>query len=128
MSLSEGLKAYLETQVPAAGQGFPMEVPQDATGWSYFVVSDEQVLAHNGPTNFYKARVQIDLIAAATATKSAYLVALELRKLMRDKLDGYKGAMGSVAVKYCKTEISDEWAESRQGPATRFDILINYKL
>lgn len=127
-SISEGIKAYLEAEVPTAGQGYPMEVPQDVTGWSYIVVSDEQLLAHSGATNFYKARVQIDLVAAATPTQSAYLVALGLRKLMRDKLDGYKGAMGTVSVRYCKTEISDEWAETRQGPATRFDILVNYKL
>lgn len=127
-SISEAIKIYLETQVPTAGESYPLEVPQDATGWSYFVVTDEQVLAHDRPTNFYKARVQIDLIAAPTMAQSAYFVALGLRKQMRDKLDGYKGAMGTVQVEYCKTEISDEWADVRESPSTRFDILINYKL
>lgn len=127
-SISEAIKTYLETQVPSAGQSFPLEVPQEATGWSYYVVSDQQVLAHDRPTNFYKARIQIDLVAAPSPTQSAYLVALGLRKQMRDKLDGYKGAMSDVQVEYCLTEISDEWADVRETPSTRFDILINYKL
>jgi hypothetical protein len=128
MTIAEGLKAYLEAQVPTAGHGFPLQVPQDATGWSYFVVTDEQMLSHGGGTGFVTARIQIDLTAVATPTASAYKVALGLRELMRGKLDGYRGVMGSVQVDYCKTEISDEWAPAQETPSTRFDVMINYRL
>ena len=128
-SIEEGLVAYLEAQVTAAGKGYPQQIPQDVeTGWAYTVISDNQTIGHGGGVNFYKARIQMDLKAVPTASASAYKVALGLRQAIRVKLDGYKGAMGGAAVQFCKTEISDEWADAQESPSTRFDILINYKL
>jgi hypothetical protein len=128
-SVEEGLMTYLTTLVPTAGKGYPLQIPQDvSTGWAYTVVSDNQMIGHGGGLNFYKARIQLDLKAVSTETASAYKVALGLRQLLRAALDGYKGAMGGVDVQFCKTEISDEWADAQESPYTRFDILINYKL
>lgn len=127
-SIQEGLVTYLEAQVSSAGHGYPNEVPQGVTGWAYSVVSDAQEIGHGGALNFYKARIQIDLMYAATATKSAYKVTQEIAASMRTALDGYKGAMGGATVEFCKTEITDEWASNMESPSTRFDIVINYKL
>lgn len=127
-SIQEGIVTYLEAQVPTAGNAYPHQVPQGVTGWAYSVVSDAQEIGHGGALNFYKARIQIDLMYAATATKSAYKVTQEISAAMRTALDGYKGAMGSATVEFCKTEITDEWADNSESPSTRFDIVINYKL
>ncbi len=126
--ISAGLIAFIASNVPSAGNGYPSEVPQGITGWAYSVVSDNQEIGHSGPMNFYKARIQVDLQYEATASKSAALVTHEIADAMRTALNGYKGAMGSANVKFCKTEITDDWASAAEKPSIRFDILMNYKL
>ena len=73
-TLVEGLKAYLEAQVTSIGNGYPVEVPQDASypAWSYQVIDDDQSLTHSGATGFSQARVQIDIMAQETASLSGY--------------------------------------------------------
>lgn len=126
--LCAGLVTYIAANVASAGNAYPQEVPQGVSGWSYSVISDIQELGHGGALNFYKARIQADLQYDASASKSAALVTHEIADAMRAALDGFKGAMGSAAVKYCKTEITDDWAEASESPSVRFDIVIHYKL
>ena len=129
-TIEEGLVAYLEAQVPTAGKGFPIEVPvdEDVPAWSYQKVDDDQLLAHSGGTGFYTARIQLNFHAKEAGGKSDYENAKDIAGVVRTKLDGYKGAMGSVQVKYCKTTLSDDWADIHKLPLARFDVMINYKL
>lgn len=128
-TIQEGLVTYLEAQVPTAGKAYPLEVPQDASypAWSYQVIDDEQVLSHGGAIAYHKARIQIDIIVQGTASVGAYAKASGLAGLMRTALDGYKGNMGTVPVKFCKTMQSDDWAELHNLPAEKIDVLIHYK-
>lgn len=127
-TIQEGLVAYLEAQVPSAGKGYPLEVPQDASypAWSYQVIDDEQVISHGGAIRYHKARIQIDIIVQGSASVGAYAKASELAGLMRTALDGYKGNMGAVPVRYCKTMQSDDWAELHNLPAERLDVIVHY--
>lgn len=128
-TIEEGVKAYIETQVTAAGKGFPHEVPVDETipAWSYTVVDDEQLLGHGGGTGFHKARLQLEFHAKEAGGKSDYENAKIIAAAARTKLDGFKGTMSGVQVEYCKTTLSDDWAEIHKLPLVRFDVLINYK-
>lgn len=128
-SIQEGLVAYLEAQVPSAGKGYPLEVPQDASypAWSYQVIDDEQVISHGGRIKYFKARIQIDILVQGSASIGAYAKAAGLAASMRAVLDGYKGNMGTVPVKYCKTMLSDDWAELHNLPAERLDVMVHYK-
>jgi len=129
-TIQEGLVAYMAANVSSAGTGYPIEVPQDASypAWSYQVIDDNQVLAHNGATYFHMARIQIDIIALATSGLSAYANGQAIATAMRQKLDGYKGKMGTIPVDYCKTTLNDDWAEMHKLPAVHFDVMINYRL
>lgn len=128
--IEEGLKAYIEAQVPTAGNGFPTEIPVDETvpAWSYGLVDEEQVLAHSGGVGFYKARFQLEFHAKEAGGKSDYENAKTIAGLARAALDGFKGDWSGVKVKFCKTTISDDWAEIQKLPVQRFDVMINYKL
>lgn len=128
--LEEGLLAFVEAQVPAAGNGYPMEVPQDADfpAWSYRVIEDEQLLEHGGGTGFYTARVQLDFMAEETASQSDYAIIKGIASSVRAALDGFKGDWSGVAVKFCKTRLNDDWADTHKLPVQRFDVDINYKL
>lgn len=126
--LLSGLVAFVAINVAGAGNGYHQEVPQGVTGWAYSVISDKQDLGHGGALNFYKARIQVDLQYEATASKSASMVTHEIADAMRAVLDGYKGAMGSATVRFCQTEITDDWSQASESPSVRFDIVINYKL
>jgi hypothetical protein len=129
-TIQEGLIAYLEAQISTAGKSYPIQVPQDGPypAWAYQVIDDDQMLSHGGGTNYCKARIQIDLMAKETVNLSAYAVAQGLAGLMRKKLDGYKGLMGTVQVEYCKTSLSDDWADLHQLPIASFDVTIHYIL
>ena len=129
-TLAEGLKAYLEAQVPAAGNGYPYEVPQDADypAWSYQVIDDDQLLSHSGGTGFVTARLQLDFMAKETVSESDYAIIKGIAATARTKLDGFKGDMNGVQVEYCKTTQSDDWADIHKLPVQRFDVTINYKL
>lgn len=128
VTLLAGLVSFMASNVAGAGNAYPFEVPQGVSGWSYAVVDDIQELGHGGALNFYRARIQVDLQYAESGSTSAYKATHAIADAMRTALDGYKGAMGSAAVKYCKTEITDDWAETSETPTVRFDILIHYKL
>lgn len=129
-TIQEGLVAYIQAEVPAAGKAYPLEIPQDAgdCAWAFQVIDDDQLLSHGGGTGFHKARIQIDLVVKPTATQGAYEIASGIAQQMRAKLDGFRGTMGGVQVHYCKTTQSDDWAELHKLPAINFDVLINYKL
>lgn len=128
VTLLDGLVAWMASNVASAGNAYPQEVPQGVSGWSYSVVSDTQEIGHGGALNFYKARIQVDLQYQESASASAARNTHTIADAMRAALDGYKGAMGSASVKYCKTEITDDWAQTAESPSIRFDIVINYKL
>lgn len=127
-TIEVGLKAYIEAQVASAGNGYPREVPVDADfpAWSYFCVSDDELLAHDGPTGFASARIQCDFIAKDTGSASAYAVTKTIATAVRNALDGFQGSMGGVTVDYCKTELTDDWAEIHQLPVQRFDVILRY--
>jgi hypothetical protein len=128
-TLQEGIKAYIEAQVTAAGHGFPIEIPvdEDIPAWSYKVVDDEQLLSHSGGTGFYKARLQLEFHADEAGGKSDYENAQIIAAAARTALDGYKGSMSGLQVAYCKTTYTDDWADIQKLPLARFDVLINYK-
>ena len=129
--LEEGIKAYIEAQVASAGKGFPIEVPVDEAfpAWAYETISDEQELAHSGGMGFYKARMMLTFMDDESAVASDYALVKGIAAAVRAKLDGYKGTMGStVYVKYCKSTLSDEWADTHKLPVQRFDVIIHYKL
>lgn len=127
-TLVEGLKAYLEAQVTSIGNGYPVEVPQDASypAWSYQVIDDDQSLTHSGATGFSQARVQIDIMAQETASLSGYGAAKGLADAVRTKLDGFSGTMGGVTVGYCHVTMSDDWADIHNLPVASIDVLISY--
>jgi hypothetical protein len=127
-TLVEGLLVHLESQVPAIGHGYPIEVPQDAAypAWSFQVVDDDQVLSHSGGTGYSKARVQVDIMAQETSDLSGYGVAQGLARSVRSALDGFKGTMGGVQVEYCKTTLSDDWADIHKLPVASIDVMIHY--
>ncbi len=124
------LLSFIQANVTAAGNGYPIEVPQDAAlpSWAYQLIDDQQILAHNGGTDFHEANIQITMIAPETSVLSAYLNAKNIAQSMRNALDGYKGAWSSTRVDYCKTIQSDEWADLHKLPAIKFDITIHYIL
>ncbi len=128
-TLEQAFKAFLEAQVPTAGKSYPIEIPQDAAmpAWSYTVIDDEQVLSHKGGTGFYKARIQIDLMAAEGGGKSDYENAKNLANAMLAALDGYQGPMSDRQVDYCHATKSDDWADIHQLPIQRLDVRINYR-
>lgn len=128
-TVQEGIVGYIEVQVPEAGKGYPIQVPQDAAypAWSYQLIDDDQLLSHGGGTGFNKARIQIDLLAKEANGLSAYGSAFAIARLIRAKLDGFKGMMNGVQVEYCKTMLSDGWAELHNLPTVSFDVMINYK-
>jgi hypothetical protein len=127
-TLVEGLKSYLETQVTAIGKGYPVEVPQDAAypAWSFQVIDDDQVLSHSGGTGYSKARVQVDIMAKETESLSGYGVAQGLARSVRSALDGFKGTMGGVQIEYCKTTLSDDWADIHNLPVASVDVMVHY--
>ena len=129
--LEDALKSYVETQVTAAGKGYPIEVPEDADfpAFAYETVSDEQELSHGGGIGFYKARVQLSFMDDESATKSDYALVKEIAAAVRAALDGYKGTLsGTVKAKYVRCTLSDEWADIHKLPVQRFDVIIHYKL
>lgn len=128
VTLLTGLVSWMATNVPSAGNAYPMEVPQGISGWSYYVVSDNQLIGHGGAQNFFTARIQVDLQYSVTGSASAYTATKTVADAMRAALDGYKGAMGSATVEFCKTEITDDWAPTAEAPSVRFDIVLNYKI
>jgi hypothetical protein len=128
--LEEGLKTYVEAQVTAAGKGYPIEIPEDAAfpAWSYQTIEDDQLLHHQGGTGFYRARIQLDFMAKETVSQSDYAVIKGIAASVRAALDGFKGSWSGVQIKYCKTTLSDDWADIHKLPVQRFDVTINYKL
>ena len=128
--LEDALVAYIEAQVTAAGNGYPHEVPEDADfpAWSYKTIDDDQLLSHAGGTGFYTARMQLEFMAEESASESDYAIIKGIASTARSVLDGYKGSWGTVQVKFCKTRLSDEWADLHKLPVQRFDVDINYKL
>lgn len=127
-TIEEGLKAYIEAQVTAAGKGYPREVPVDAAfpAWSYQVVSDDEMLSHGGRTGFAKARIQCNFLAKETSSLSDYSIIKSIATTARNALDGYQGSMSGVQVDYCKTELSDDWADVHKLPVQRFDVILHY--
>lgn len=129
--LEQGIKAYVEAQVAAAGKGYPFEVPVDAAfpAWAYETIEDEQLLSHSGGAGYYEARMELRFMADESTSLSAYGVVKGIAAAARAALDGYKGTMGStVYVKFCKTTLRDEWADTHKLPVQRFDVVVHYKL
>ena len=124
----QGLVAYIEANVTAAGKGYPLEVPQDANypAWSYELVDDERLIAHDGKTSYSKARIQIDVMDDADATHSGYYNTRTATLALRNALDGFSGNLGGVTVEFCKTSVSDGLADAHNLPYESFDAMIQY--
>jgi hypothetical protein len=122
-TIEEALLAHIEANVPEAGKGFPLDVPQDEAypAFAYQTIDDTRPLAHDGPLKLHKARVQITFIAAN------YGQAKGAANALSNSLDGYKGMMNGVSVQFCKTTASDDWADIHQLPVVRLDVMVNYK-
>jgi hypothetical protein len=129
MTIEEALKAFVETNVPSAGPGYPLQVPGDAglPAWSYQTVDDDQLLAHDRPTGFHKARIQLDLMATEAGGLSDYANAKAIAAAAIAALDGYQGSMSGIDVDYCHAIPSDDWADIHQLPVQRLDVRINYR-
>jgi len=129
-TIEEGLKAYIETNVTAAGNGYPVSVPVDADfpAWCYTVISDREELLHSGGrSGFAVARVQCDFMAKEDADDSDYEKIKAIATTARNALDGYAGTMSTVTVYKCEVELNDDWAEIHKLPVQRFDVVLQYK-
>ncbi len=128
-TIEEGLKAYIEAQVSGIGKGYPIDVPQDADypAFAYQTIDDDELLAHDGPTGFVSARIQISIVAKDTDTSSGYGASKALANSLRAKLDGFQGNMNGVQVDYCKTTAADDWAEIHQLPVQSVDVILRYQ-
>lgn len=124
--IEAGLVTYIEAQVPTAGKGYPLVVPQDLTGWAYQMLPAKgEDLAHDGPTGFFRGRFQITLEGSG---ETPYADAKAKAKAIRQALHGYKGLMGSVPVEFCYANaIEDDRAEALKLPVQRLDVKINYR-
>lgn len=123
-SIEEGLKQFVETVCPAAGKGYPEQVPQDAAlpSFAYQTTSDDATLAHDRSVQQRKASIAVMFICATYAASKA------AANTLKGFLDGYRGYMGSALVDFCKTTSSDDWAEIHQLPVARLDVTIRYRL
>jgi hypothetical protein len=129
--IQAALVTFVETNLPSAGKGFPVLVPQDEPlpAWAYqrIPISGE-LLSHGGPTGLVTDRIQITVQAAETTGKSAYQNVVTTADLIRAAIDGYQGLMGDVPVDYCHVRsIQDDWAAQRELPVARLDITIQYR-
>lgn len=101
MSLKAGIYSYLAASTPIAAvvstRIWPRLIPQATTypAISFMVVSAEHVHSMGGSSELAFKRVQVDCWAD---TESA---ADDLRELVRNRMDGYAGNMGSVEVQSC---------------------------
>jgi hypothetical protein len=122
-TFEEGLKVFVETNVPSAGSGHPNQVPQDAAYpcWAYEVTSDIESLTHSGRTGWHSARVTLTFLAAS------YSAVKSISNALRGALDGYVGAMGTKSVQYCHVEQAvDLYADLHDLPAARLELVFNY--
>lgn len=122
-TIEEGLLAYIEANIPSAGKGYPLDVPQDAAypAFAYQVISETKIMAHDGPLKLRKTRIQITFIAAT------YAAAKSASNELAARLDGFKGWMLDRSVQYCETETSDDWADIHQLPVAKLDVKLNYQ-
>jgi hypothetical protein len=126
MDIEEGLVIFIEAQVPSAGKGYPLVVPQDLSGWAYQRIPNQgQQLAHGGKTGFVRGRFQITVTGGG---ETPYADAKVKANAIENAMHGYKGLMGTVPVDYCNVRsIDDDWAEAQKLPVQRLDLQINYR-
>jgi hypothetical protein len=123
-TVEAGLKAFIEASAASvSGPGYPMQVPQKVgyPAWAYEVINDLATIAHSGRVVLRKATIQITLVCKTYADVS------QARTTLQGLLDGYKGDLGGVAAQFCKTTVSDNWADIHQLPVARLDVTIVYK-
>jgi hypothetical protein len=122
MDIKQALRVFIEQGSPEVGRGYPVKVPQDAQlpSFAYRVLNDSATIAHSGRIVMKKATMQI------SAHGRDYPQAARVESLIRAKLDGYKGQMAGVTVEYCKTSVSDEWADAQALPISQFNVTIVY--
>lgn len=100
MTLGIGLRTFLIADASIADvvnseRIYPINLPQGITETSvrYALVSGNRPFSSpSGPLELSAPRVQIDTFAPT------YAEAIALAELIRKRIDGYKGAMGSVTV------------------------------
>jgi hypothetical protein len=128
--IQPALVTFVETNIPTAGKGYPVLVPQNAAlpAWAYQrIPTSAELLAHGGPTGLVTDRLQIT-VQGDTEGNEPYSKAVTQAEAIRAMLDGYKGLMGDVEVHYCHvTSIQDDWAAARELPVARIDITIQYR-
>lgn len=101
MSIKAGLYSFLTGSTPIAAvvgtRVYPMLVPQGAAypAITYQIVSNNHIRSHGGSSQLAYVRVQINSWAATAAAADS------LQELIRNRMDGYAGTMGSVTVQSC---------------------------
>ncbi len=128
-TIEEAIVAAIEANVPTAGKGYPIEIPSDAAfpAWSYQVIDRDQLLAHSGSTGLFDCRIQIDIVAKGTASKSDYQITREIASAIRTFFDGYVGTLSGREIKYCKIMDQDGWADTHQLPTASLDVKIKFR-
>lgn len=111
---------FIEQGTPEAGKGYPLRAPQDARlpAFSYQVISNTPKIAHSGRVVLERASIQVNVYG------QSYDQAKALQRILRAKLDGFRGMMADVDVQFCKTVISDNWADAQESPVVSFDVTL----
>src|SRR5512139_393328 len=98
MEIEEAIYSYLSThpkvEALAGDRGYPMTIPQEATMpcWGYQVISQGEIMDHDGLSKLVTARVQF------TCQAQSYWGAKELVRTIADAVRGYKKWMGLIKV------------------------------
>jgi hypothetical protein len=130
MKIYQALYTYLSTESGVAAiagtRGFPNVVPQDQNypAWAYQQISGDDLMPHDGPTNFNFARYQITCVA------ESYIEAQDLALAIQVALDGFTGLMGGgsgVTIYYCHCDdITDGYNTGTQTHTTRLDAFLRF--
>lgn len=128
MTLEEGLVAYLAANEGVAAlvgtRIYPLVVPQDAAlpALAYQRISSPREHVHTGASGLVRARIQV------TNVGGTYSAAKALAETVRVAMDGYSGAMGTVAVGAALLmNENDTWLDMFNAPVVRHDYAIWYQ-
>jgi hypothetical protein len=101
MTLETELRAYTLADATVAGlvgtRMYPQKLPQNPTlpALVYQRIDTRREHAHDGPDQLPRPRMQIAAWASSSAT------AWDVVNAVRERLDGYRGAMGAIDVQSC---------------------------
>ena len=131
-TLEEGMYSYITGLAAISaliGSGddarmYPNELPQNPTypAIVYHLISTNDLMAHDGATDFMKKRLQFDCFG------ETYGSAKNLAKILRQQINGQSGALGGITVHgiFFKNE-QDDFGPNVEVDLTQVDFLITYK-